>query len=153
MNENKEVELYWQKFLNETGQDMSLKYYECFHFDLTEKTANGLLNLVLAGIKKATASSLFYFEKNNIPLPTVGEYSIITDWSGIPRCIIKTTQVQTVLFKDMIYEICKREGEDDTLKSWQDNHIKFFTEEGKIEGYSFSWEMPVVFEDFEVVYK
>ena len=53
----------------------------------------------------------------------------------------------------MTIDICKREGEDDTLESWQQGHRHFFTEEGKAMGYEFSETMPVVFEDFEVVYR
>jgi uncharacterized protein YhfF len=52
----------------------------------------------------------------------------------------------------MTYDICKREGEDDTLESWQKGHRHFFTEEGKELGYVFSESMPVIFEDFKVVY-
>jgi uncharacterized protein YhfF len=53
----------------------------------------------------------------------------------------------------MTYDICKREGEDDTLESWQKNHKKFFTEEGKAIGYKFTENMLVVFEDFELLYQ
>lgn len=53
----------------------------------------------------------------------------------------------------MTYDICKREGEDDSLESWRAGHIKYFTQEGKQVGYDFREDMPVVFEDFEVVYK
>lgn len=51
----------------------------------------------------------------------------------------------------MTYDIVKMEGEDDTLESWQKTHKRFFTEEGKKLGYDFSEDMPVVFEEFEVV--
>jgi uncharacterized protein YhfF len=29
----------------------------------------------------------------------------------------------------MTYDICKREGEDDTLASWHEGHIRYFKEE------------------------
>lgn len=45
------------------------------------------------------------------------------------------------------------EGEDDTLESWRAGHIRFFKEEGNELGYEFSNDMPVVFEDFEIVYQ
>lgn len=56
-------------------------------------------------------------------------------------------------FKDLTFDIVKREGEDDTLESWQKGHEKFFTAEGFDMVYSFTKEMLVVFEDFEVVYQ
>lgn len=52
----------------------------------------------------------------------------------------------------MTYEICKREGEDDNLASWKTGHLKFFTEDCRRMGCEFSPDMPLLFEDFEVVY-
>ena len=46
-----------------------------------------------------------------------------------------------------------QEGEDDSLESWREGHIRFFRNEGKELGYEFKEDMLVVFEDFEVVYK
>lgn len=111
-----------------------------------------MLALVLNGDKRATCSSFAYFENRNLDLPKEGEYCIITDWDGVPHCVVKTTSITVLPFKEMTFEICKREGEDDNLQSWQRKHIQFFTQEGKIEGNEFSFDMSVVFEDFEVVY-
>jgi uncharacterized protein YhfF len=111
-----------------------------------------LLELVLAGRKKATASSLYYFEKSGVKLPEPGDLSIVTDWNGTPRCVIETTEVQILPFQDVTFELCKWEGEDDNLESWQLGHTHFFTEEGKQEGYRFSELMPVVFEKFNCIY-
>jgi len=144
---------FWHEFLVSANLNDSTKYIECFHFDLTEELANKLLDLVLEGKKNATASSLHYFTKTGGRLPQVGDYSIVTDWDGNPRCVIKTTAVTILPFNELTFDICKREGEDDTLESWQEGHRHFFTKEGKAEGYEFSETMPVVFEDFTVVFR
>lgn len=146
------IEECWSDFLKATGRDVSTTYLECFHFDLNERSANELLELVLAGSKRATASSLYYFENSGVKLPEPGDLSIVTDWSGTPRCVIETTEVQILPFQDVTYDLCKWEGEDDCLESWQIGHRRFFTEEGKQEGYQFSEEMPVVFEKFNCIY-
>lgn len=153
MQSQEKIQSFWKQFLKETGRDPNLCYIDCFHFENSEKWATALLKLVLEGKKKATASSRYYYEKNNMELPKTGNLSIVTDWEGNPRCVIETTQVTHLPFRDMTYDICKREGEDDNLESWQKGHVKFFTEDGKAEGYAFTWDMPVVFEDFEVVYQ
>lgn len=44
-------------------------------------------------------------------------------------------------FKEITYDICKR------------GHIRFFEAEGKELGYTFTEDMPVIFEDFEVIYR
>jgi uncharacterized protein YhfF len=143
---------FWQEFLRFANIDSGTKYIECFHFDLTEEWANKLLDLVLSGKKRATASSLFTCEREIGRIPQAGDYSIVTDWDGNPRCVIETTAVTILPFNEMTFDICRREGEDDTLESWQRGHRNFFTEEGKISGYEFSETMPVVFEDFKVVF-
>ena len=147
------VEEFWQTFLKETSLPADTVYTESFHFDLDEKSANGLLALVLCGKKRATSSSLYAFSAQGNPIPKPGDYSIVTDWSGTPRCVIRTQSITCLPFRDMTFTICRREGEDENLDSWKRSHTHFFTEEGKQLGYSFSEDMPVIFEDFEVVYQ
>lgn len=147
------VSAFWMEFLTVTNRDSATKYADCYHFDTTEESANELLALVLDGTKKATSSSAAFFEGHGLPLPKAGDFSIVTDWQGMPHCVVETTQVTVLPFREITFELCKREGEDDCLESWREGHIRFFTAEGKAEGYSFSWDMPVVFEDFVVVYR
>ena len=146
------IEEFWLEFLNKTGKDPQTPYLESFHFDLNEKSANELLELVLAGKKRATASSLLAYEKENSRIPQVGDFSIVTDWDNNPRCVIETTAVMICKFKEITFDICKREGEDECLETWQRGHASYFTQDGKALGYEFSEDMPVVFEDFKVVY-
>ncbi|MCL2353564.1 MAG: ASCH domain-containing protein [Defluviitaleaceae bacterium] len=148
-----DIEKFWQEFLAATNKDSTTRYIEHFHFDLTQEIANDLLAMVLAGVKKATAGSLLAYECKGDRVPQVGDYSIVTDWEGNPHCVIETTNVTILPFSEITYDICKREGEDDTLESWQKSHRRFFTEEGEELGYEFVESMPVVFEDFRVVYK
>jgi uncharacterized protein YhfF len=150
MTDEKRISQYWHDFLQKTNRDADLMYYECFHFCHTEVLANSLLQLVLDG---TTSSSLLSYQARNEPLPRVGSLSIVTDFAGNPRCVIETKSVMILPFKDMTYDICKREGEDDTLESWQEGHIRFFTIDAAENNFVFTWDMPIVFEDFEVVYR
>lgn len=147
------VNEFWQDFLRDTNRNPDTKYIECFHFELTEKWANELLRLVLIGQKQATASSLWAYQKEGDRVPQIGDLSIVTDWDGVPKCVIETTSVTIIPFKDITYDICKREGEDDNLESWRRGHTSFFTREGKELGYTFTEDMPVIFEDFNVIFK
>jgi len=149
----KKIENFWTEFLEKKHLEKSKKYIEAFHFELNEKLANELLQLVLDGQKRATASSLLGYEIEQNPFPKIGDYSIITDWEGDPKCVIETIDVVVIPYKDITFDICKREGEDDTLESWRQGHERFFREEGRTLGYEFSEDMPVVFEDFKVVYQ
>lgn len=130
---------------------MNIDNLEKWHFELTEKSCNHLLDLVLIGKKRATSSSLKGYQLEGGKIPSIGDMSVITDWDENPRCVIKTTNVRIIPYKDITFDIARLEGEDDNLDSWRANHEKFFTEEGKEIGYEFSEDMDVVFEEFEVV--
>lgn len=147
------IDIFWKAFLRETGRCETTKYLDVFHFELTEKWANELLSLVLIGQKKATSSSLWGYEIEGERVPEAGDLSIVTNWEGVPRCVIETIAVKIIPFLDITYDICRREGEDNTLESWRAGHIHFFKEEGNELGYEFRDDMPVIFEDFEVVYQ
>ena len=85
-------------------------------------------------------------------MPRVGDFSTVTDWDGAPHCVIQTTAVTVLPFNEMTFDICKREGEDECLETWVSGHRRFFEEESVAMGYVFTEDIPVVFEDFEVVY-
>lgn len=130
---------------------MNIDNLEKWHFELTESACNYLLDLVLKGKKKATASSKIGYQIEGDEIPKEGDMSVITDWEGTPRCVIRTTRVRIIPYKDITFDIAKLEGEDDNLESWRRNHESFFREEGKELGYQFSEDMEVIFEEFEVV--
>ena len=130
---------------------MKLDGLEKWHFELTETACNELLELVLKGKKRATSSSLEGYRAEGTAVPKEGELSVITDWDGNPRCVIRTTKVRVIPYKDIPFGLARLEGEDDTLASWRKSHEAFFREEGKLLGYTFSEDMEVVFEEFEVV--
>ena len=130
---------------------MNIDGLERWHFELTESACNTLLDLVLQGKKRATSSSLAGYQLSGEEPPKEGDLSVITDWDGNPRCVIRTVRVTLIPYRDITFDLARLEGEDDTLDSWRMNHGKFFREEGKELGYEFTEDMTVVFEEFEVV--
>ncbi|VED92222.1 cytoplasmic protein [Streptococcus equinus] len=130
---------------------MNIENLEKWHFELTEDACNSLLDLVLKGQKRATSSSLAAFELGGETMPKEGELSVITDWDGNPRCVVRTKKLHILPYEEITYDLAKLEGEDETLDSWKRSHERFFTREGEMLGYHFSPQMPVVFEEFEVV--
>lgn len=150
---DRKVSEFWQQFLTAKGLPQDTQYAEVFHFEMSEYLANELLRLVMRGKKRATSSSLWGYEIEGDKLPVRGQYSIVTDWDGMPRCVIKTTAVKVLPFKDVTFELAVREGEDASLEDWQKSHVSFFTEEGNALGYEFTWDMPVIFEEFRLEYK
>jgi uncharacterized protein YhfF len=150
--DNHKSENAWEYFLKLKKMDIKTPFFESFYFSDNEKWANLLLELVLKGTKKATSSCLKAYEIENSRIPQPGDYSLVTDWQLIPRCVIKTSKVTILPYKNMTYKICKREGEDRTLQTWKENHWEAFTKEGHELGFSFTEANEIVFEDFTVEY-
>ena len=151
--DNPALEPFWQTFLQSTGRDPSLRYSAAYSFDLTQDVAHALLELVLKGRKRATASSLTCYEKEGEAVPRPGDLCVLTEFDGTPRCVVETTKVTILPYRDMTFDLCRLEGEDDTLESWQRSHSRYFSEEGGMVGYDFTPDMPVIFEEFRVVYR
>jgi uncharacterized protein YhfF len=107
--------------------------------------------LVLASTKTGTASSLWDYEDDE-PMPKPGDLSIILDGAGEPGAIIKTTKVEVVPFSEVSAEFAYTEGEGErTLESWRRDH-EWFWGEHLPPGRVLTEEMPVVCENFELVY-
>ena len=143
---------FFARYLSKAGLDPDTPYMEAFHFCETRELAESLLALVLEGKKRATASCLSSYEAAGDPLPYVGSYSVITDFDGAPHCVMQTTAVTILPYKDITFDICKREGEDECLETWRRGHFACFTQEGEEYGFTFTEDMDIIFEDFEVVY-
>lgn len=150
--QDERIEAFWAAFIKESGRGGDAVLSEAYHFCSTEELANSLLQLVLAGKKRATASLAAAYAYEGEPLPRPGRLSILTDWHGAPHCVIENTEVTVLPFRDMTWDLCKREGEDDSLASWQASHIKAFEMDLQDMDKPFSWDMPVVFEEFRVIY-
>lgn len=150
------VKEMWKKYLLSIGEsvDNTTKTYESWFFCDDEKSARSLADLVLQEIKKATASLQYTYELENEPIPKVGDLSIITDWNGIAQCIIRATKINIVPFKDVTNEFAAKEGEGDkTLSYWRKVHWDFFSRDLKKYGKDLQDDMPIICEEFELVYK
>ncbi|MCT4660815.1 MAG: ASCH domain-containing protein [Tissierellales bacterium] len=154
--EHKSVKEMWEKYLTSIGDDITKtdKKYTSWHFCDNEKDANELAQLVKEDVKKATASLYDLYEIEGEVLPKVSDLSIITDWNGIAKCIIKTTNITHVPFKDVTEDFARTEGEGDkSLNYWRKAHIAAFSRGLKEFNQEFSEDMLVVCEVFKVVYK
>lgn len=124
-----------------------------WHFCDNQYDADDCANLVASGDKRATCHSLWGLEQRNEPLPQVGELNIVTNWNGEAVCIIETTQVDILPLNEITAEHAFIEGEGDkSLEYWQKVHWDYYTRELTELGLAPKADMPVVFEQFKVVY-
>ncbi len=127
--------------------------YSAWHFCDNRADADQLAELVVAGRKRATAGALWSYEAESEPLPEPGDFSVITDWAGAPRCVIRTVSVEVVAFDAVSEEFASAEGEGDgSLAFWREAHRAAFAREFAGTGRSPQPDMPVVCERFAVVF-
>lgn len=147
-----EQQAFWRSFLAETGRPAGTPWADCYHFGGNEALANALLALVLAGRKRATTGALLSYEFEGLPIPEVGDLSLITDWAGRPACVTELTAVTILPFRSVTWEMARLEGEDENLSSWQKNHIEAITAYAAEENFVFTPDTPLVFQEFRVLY-
>ena len=148
------IKAFWTEFSASLGHDPSPRFYESFHFDDNAVSADKLAHLVLRGQKRATAALVWAYEGDEKPPPKPGDLSVVTRFSGEPLCVIETKIFQIVPFDEVTAEFAATEGEGDgSLEHWRRVHTAFFGRECKRLGREFSAEMPVVCEEFVVVFK
>lgn len=96
---------------------------QAWAFGDTPELADELLALVLAGTKTGTASLQAEYDEEGVPIPWVGELSIVLDGAGEPRALIRTTEVRVVPFDEVDDEHATAEGEGDgSLAYWRRVH-------------------------------
>jgi len=152
-NYHSSVTELWQRFTKSHPEYLNTNY-KAWHFCDNEKCANELAELVKKGIKKATASLLYWYEKGEEQMPKKDEINIVTDWSGIAHCVIKTNKISILPFRKVTAEMAYTEGEGDrSLEYWRNGHINFFTRDLKSENIIFTEDLAIVFEEFEMIYE
>ena len=116
--------------------------------------ADELANLVMRGQKTATSSLYVWYERVEERLPQVSDYNVILNGRDEAVCIVETMKVSIVPFNEVTEEHAFKEGEENrSLESWRIAHHEFFSKELLEMGLHFHDEMPVVCEEFQVVYK
>ncbi|MEZ7838972.1 MAG: ASCH domain-containing protein [Flavobacteriales bacterium] len=103
----------WNSFLENNPDNNNKEIPISFYFCDNKKDADECAELVVKGIKRATATSLCWFEKNNEILPKIVDQYIVTDWKGIAKAIIETTQIEKVPYNKITAEFAQIEGEGD----------------------------------------
>lgn len=149
-----ECQAFWAAACNAHPALDASCFYEAFAFGDSDAMADELAALVLAGVKRATASLAWTYEVEQRPPPKAGDVSIVLSSSGAPLCVIETTQVDAVPFEEVTAEFAATEGEGDgTLAYWRRGHQAFFERECARIGRTPGPRMLVLCERFRVVHR
>lgn len=149
----KSVEILWEKYIDKNPENKSLETPISFYFCDNEFDANDCVDLVVKGIKRATATSLWWYEKNNEPLPKVGDQYIVTDWNGNAKAVIETTKIEKIPYNKITAEFAEMEGEGDkSLDYWKRVHEAYYKREMEPHGSVFNENMIIICEYFKTIY-
>jgi len=142
---------FWSRFQAETGLEGEPR--EIDGFGDSPEMMDALLALVLSGRKQATASLARWYEAEPAAMPKPGDLSLVTDGAGRPACVIRTTRVDVMPVRAVDEDFAWTEGEGDrSLAWWRDAHRAFWTREAEREGLTYSDDLDVVCERFELVW-
>lgn len=145
---------FWQAYVSSAPGVDDSRFYEAFHFADSEALADSLSELVLSGTKRATASAFWTFEALGKRAPVPGDLSIVTNWAGVPQCVIETVAVDLVPFNEVTAEFAATEGEGDgSFRYWREAHEQFFLRECAEHGRLFTEDMLLACERFDVVFR
>lgn len=152
-NVSEEVSNFWQNFCRLNPQINLDTPFQVWYFGRTREEAEKLCELVMEGRKTATAALPAKFEKKPENYPTVGCYSVVTDFDGKPKCVVQTTEVRVLPFNEVDAEFAFEEGEgDQSLDYWRQVHWDYFSNTYLEIGKEPSVEMPVICERFRLLY-
>ncbi|WP_299159921.1 ASCH domain-containing protein [uncultured Eudoraea sp.] len=119
-----------------------------------EKEVKETLNLILSGKKRATSHSLLGLQYRKEPLPRIGDFTVLTDWKGDAKCILRTVAVRLKPFFSIRESYSKIEGEGDlSLAYWKTKHWDQYTRELEAFGRVPRESMIIVCEYFEKVFE
>ena len=150
---NYSVDSLWLAFLNKNPLVEVKSIPASIYFCDNEEDANECADLVVKGIKQATATSLWWYEKHNEPLPKVGDRYIVTDWHGNAKAIIETTKVEHTPYNKITSEFAEIEGEGDkSLAYWRKVHQAYYSREMAPYHEKFQEDMVIICEFFKTVF-
>ncbi|MGB3160670.1 MAG: ASCH domain-containing protein [Carnobacterium sp.] len=140
----------WERFIEENPEYRNETYVAWQYGVVPDELAD----LTVRGIKTATSSAYECYSLEDEALPKIGEWSIILDSKDDARCLTRTTAVSIVPYNEVTSEHAFKEGEGDrSLAYWKDVHKEFYSKVYEKNGLEFNEKIPVVCEEFRVVYK
>lgn len=148
------AEAFWERYLTATDAAADDAYTDLACFGDSVELANELIDLVLIGQKRATASSAYEIEHEGTTVPRVGDKWIACDGTGTPRALIETTEVREGPLSSVDEQFAWDEGEGErTRDDWLRMHIGYYKRTFATAGLRFHEDIPVIFERFTVPYQ
>jgi len=142
---------FWRGFQRHAGIDHN--NYVVGSFGDSSEMATELAELVIAGIKRATASLARDYDNGGEPMPKPGDFVMMLDGEGCPRFIWRTTEIMIKPLSEVDEAFAWDEGEGDRTRDWWlPAHRRYFGRQAAREGFEFDDNILTIFERFEIVW-
>jgi uncharacterized protein YhfF len=142
---------FWRGYRDAAG--LNHDDYDVVAFGDGPDMATELAELVVVGIKRATAGLVRQFGPGGEPPPVPGGYVVLLDGADRPRAIWRTTELRTGPLNSVDERFAWEEGEGDRTRDWWlAAHVRFFTRWAAAQGFPMHDEIETVFERFEIVW-
>ena len=117
-----------------------------------EALCEELLGLIARGEKTGAFSRPKELEASG-QMPVPGDYVILTDFAGEPRCLVRMVECRLTKFSDISAEqtACESPAARDP-EVWRGFHRRYWTAMLAAEGDTFTEDMPVLFQRFKLLY-
>lgn len=115
-----------------------------------------LVAAILSGEKTSTSALLIGYERDDEPLPQVGQLSAVLDSAGSRVAVIEVTDVRTARLADVDLRHALDEGEGyESVEQWRTGHEEFWhSAESRAElgdpGFTVTDDTMVVLERFRL---
>ena len=148
---NSDTDEFWQAFRRHAGLDHD--HHVVGSFGDSPEMATELADLVVAGIKRATASLARDYGEGREPMPKAGDFVMMLDGTGCPRFIWRTTEVTIKPLSRVDEAFAWDEGEGSRTRDWWlDAHRRYFSRQASREGFELDDDILTVFDRFEIVW-
>jgi uncharacterized protein YhfF len=147
----RQTEAFWRAYVE--SHKISSADYTVVAFGDTPSMATELAALVVDGRKRATCSLARDYGDAPPTLPKAGDFVVVVDGSGQPKCIWRSTDVAIKPLLAVDDQFARDEGEGDRSRQWWlDAHRRYFARQAAREGFEMHDMIEAVFERFEIVW-
>jgi uncharacterized protein YhfF len=146
------AEAYWQAFRRHEGINSS--HYEATYFRAPPEVADSLLELMIAGVMRATAGPIHIFgPEREEPVPEAGAYAVLLDSHDRPQLIWRTTGASVGPLSSVTDGFIWQSGEGSgEREDWLGRIGSNFSRNAKQYGFEMHADIETVFETLEVVW-
>src|SRR5258708_1946275 len=141
-----DAEAFWQSFRRHEG--LNIAHYEATYFRTPPAVAGRLLDLMLAGVMRATGGPKQIFgEGRDEPLPEVGDYAVLIDANDRPRLIWRTAGTIVAPLSSVTDEFLWRAGKGaGDREDWLRRIGWDFTRLARLYGFEMHADIETMFE-------